>query len=328
MKNRTTSFLIVACMSSLLLLFACGGGGGGSGSSGTGSYSGLTTPVVLTEDNAREILEDAYYGGLAGSGMASPFSAIEAEGLSAIKTATLSHMALLIKDIAEKVNGQTIALISPCSSAVQTEPISDVGECGGTLSGSIQVDDDAGSLAGSLRFNNYCEMGTITNGSVSFSGEMDLDTGDITMTMTFANVSEVIEDEGMNIVMSGTVSVEATDSSMSMGMDIFMRDNAAGKSYLMEDYTFTIVEYDYISEVELSGRFYCSDYGYVTLSTEEAILVSEYDDYPIQGVFVADGAGSSSARLTFESSITYRIEVDEDGDGIYEYNSGILYWDE
>lgn len=322
MENLFAAFVV------LILVAGCSGGGGSSGSSGTGTYSGLTTPVTLTEENAQEVLEQAYYGGIAGSGIASPLSAADAGRVEAEGTAHSRHFALLIKDIIDKVGEQTVASIPRYLSAIQTEPISETGECGGTLTGSIQIDDVTGSVAGSFRFRNYCEMGAISNGNVSLTGEMDLDTGEISITMTFANVSEVIEDEGMSIVMSGTAFVEITDLSMSMVMDIFMQDNTSGNSYLMEDYTFTIVEYDYTSEVQVSGRFYCSDYGYVVLSTEEEILISDYDDYPMQGVFVADGADNTSARLTFESAATYRIEVDEDGDGFYEYDSGILYWDD
>lgn len=57
------------------------------------------------------------------------------------------------------------------------------------------------------------------------------------------------------------------------------------------------------------------------------------DDWPSQGVFLAkgkigEGGGNCQAKLVALSATQYQIEVDEDGDEVFEYNSGPLYWDD
>jgi hypothetical protein len=321
----TIRSIIILCIA--LLVGGCGGSGGGDGSSSTGSYSGLTSPAPLTEKNAQDILEDAYYGGLAGSGMASPLSAMKVEGVEGTGPLNMQQTAMLIKDLVEQERSKTTVQTSPYASAVETEPIHESGKCGGVVTGSIQVNDVTGSLTGNLTFSNYCEMGVLLSGAVTFAGQIDVESGELAMTMTFRNFNEVIGDESMNIILNGTLDMATLGTSIHMTMDIFMQDETSGKSFLMDGYTTTMAEQGGYSEAEVYGRFYCSDYGYVNLSTEETIMVSENEDYPSQGVFVATGENGSSARLTFLNFGAYSVDVDEDGNGVYEFNSGIQYWD-
>lgn len=329
MKRFSCAGLVSAVIVVLLLFSGCGGGGGGgNGSSGTGTYSGLTTPATLTEENAQDILEDAYYGGVLAETMAAPLSAVEAEGVGRKRPRSVQDMASRVKGIVEQAIVQADSQIPAGAGAIQTVTIEESGECGGEVTGSMQVNDVTRSFTGSITFNSYCESGFRTNGTVSLVGEMDLDTSEFSMTMTFTNVTGVCEDDDIDFIMNGAIVMSAAEATASLTMDMYMRDRTTGDSILMEDYVFTAVEFDDYSVLEVSGRFYSSDYGYITLSTEEAIIVSDYEDYPSEGIILAAGADDSSARLSFLTSGTYCVEVDEDGDGTYEYDSGILSWDE
>ncbi|HOS97342.1 MAG TPA: hypothetical protein PLU54_06770 [Deltaproteobacteria bacterium] len=329
MKRYASTGFISAVFMVFVLLFSSCGGGGSSGSSsggGTNTYSGLTTPAQITEDNAEEILLSAFSGGDLGSGISGAFSAVDARKAQTPGALMVQRVALKVRDLVNReANG-----VCPAASAVQTQNIDIDGECGGSLTGTINVNDETGAMSGSLTYSNFCEMGARMNGAISFSGSMDLESGEFSLNMTCTNITEVDAELGINVTMTGTVTLQATETSMTMVMDIYMRDNAAAESFLMEDYTLTMVmdEYEYSAETTISGRLYCSEYGYVTLSTQDTIIVYEFDEYPSQGAFVATGASGSRARLTFISSETYRIEVDEDGNGDYEYDSGIIYWDE
>ncbi len=328
MKRYAGMGFFTAVLAAFLLLSSCGGGGssGSSSGGGTNTYSGLTTPAQVTEDNAEEILLSAYSGGDLGSGISGAFSAVDARKAQTPGALVVQRVVLQVKDL---VQGASLE-VCPAASAVETQNIDIDGDCGGSLTGTINVNDETGAMSGSFRYNDFCEMGARMNGTISFTGSMDLESGEFSLSMTCTNLTEVDTEFGINVTMSGTVTLQATETSMTMIMDIYMRDNAAAETFLMEDYTLTMVmdEYEYYAETTISGRFYCSEYGYVTLSTQDTIIVYEYDEYPSQGAFVATGANGSRARLTFVSSETYRIEVDEDGNGEYEYDSGILYWDE
>jgi hypothetical protein len=85
-------------------------------------------------------------------------------------------------------------------------------------------------------------------------------------------------------------------------------------------------------EVEIiSGRYYDPDYGYVEVYTEGPLRIDDGDDWPSDGVLVVTGdtgiaGGSTMARLTALSSTTYQVEADTNGDGTYDWDSGVLYW--
>jgi hypothetical protein len=317
-----------AVLTAFFLLSSCGGGGssGSSSGGGTNTYSGLTTPAQVTEDNAEEILLSAYSGGDLGSGISGAFSAVDVRKAQTPGALVVQRVALQVKELVQVASVE----VCPAASAVETQNIDIDGDCGGSLTGTINVNDETGAMSGSFTYSDFCEMGARMNGTISFTGTMDLESGEFSLDMTCTNLTEVDAEFGINVTMSGTVTLQATETSMTMIMDIYMRDNAAAETFLMEDYTLTMVmdEYEYYAETTISGRLYCSEYGYVTLSTTDTIIVYEYDEYPSQGAFVATGASGSRARLTFVSSEAYRIEVDEDGNGEYEHDSGILYWDE
>ena len=67
------------------------------------------------------------------------------------------------------------------------------------------------------------------------------------------------------------------------------------------------------------------------ISNPTPFRIYSSDEKPSQGVLVVDGktgiaGGSSKARLTVVSSTTYTVEADTDGDGAYDWNSGIKSW--
>jgi hypothetical protein len=94
----------------------------------------------------------------------------------------------------------------------------------------------------------------------------------------------------------------------------------------MEDYLITDLSGDSEEDIEISGKFYSPDYGYVTLSTQQTFIILTDDDYPSEGVLIATGVGGTQARLTALSSTTYKVEADTNGDGTYEYDSDALSW--
>ena len=89
---------------------------------------------------------------------------------------------------------------------------------------------------------------------------------------------------------------------------------------------------DYL-EFEVSGYYYDPDYGYVVISTSIPFVIYVGDYGPSVGVLVITGntgiaGGSTKARFLALSSMTYQVEADTNGDGTYDWNSGILYWAE
>jgi hypothetical protein len=226
--------------------------------------------------------------------------------------------------------GCQISHVPPFISAVITVSDTENGPCGGTLSYSMQVDEDTGASTGTMTYSNYCEMDVVSSGTLSFSGIIDLDSDDFNLTMTFSNFTMICDDVDMDVILSGTFQEESTEYSDSLNLDMYLRDNSSGKNFWLNNYHIESVYSDeYIQEeMEISGRFYSSDYGYVTLSTEEPLIYFDEDIYPSDGILEATGAAGSWARFTALSSSTYNVQVDMNGDGSNDWDSGVLSWDD
>jgi len=318
-------------VASLMVLFACGGGGGGGGGSSSGiSYSGTTTPVLLSQDNAEQIMEEAVLGVISGSGLLSPLSAVEASRFSGGKNPFLRNFIEVIHDIPAMAAGGRGVAFDPCASAVVTETINEPGSCGGAVTGSLRIDDNTGAATGSITFRDYCEMGLVMNGTVTIDGTVNPYSEAFDLTMTFNSLTEVSEDLGLDVFLSGSIDMISSEYSDNVVMNMYLRDNSSGDTQWLNDYRiYSSYSYDHEQEeMNISGRFYSSDHGYVTLSTEEPLTFYNDDDFPSHGVLLATGAAGTSARLITLSSSTYKVEVDGDGDGVYEYDSSTLYWDE
>ncbi|WP_419655630.1 uncharacterized protein Dvar_47240 [Desulfosarcina variabilis str. Montpellier] len=82
----------------------------------------------------------------------------------------------------------------------------------------------------------------------------------------------------------------------------------------------------------ISGDFYYPDYGYVSLSTEQTLIIDASTGTPSSGVLIVTGENGSSggpteARLTCYSEGQFQVEADTDGDGVYDWTSDMLSWD-
>ena len=71
--------------------------------------------------------------------------------------------------------------------------------------------------------------------------------------------------------------------------------------------------------MNISGRFYHPDYGYVDIETINTLRIYYTAIWPYTGVLVASG-DNSSLMIDCEGNgpLTYTLSVDANGDGIYE----------
>jgi hypothetical protein len=96
---------------------------------------------------------------------------------------------------------------------------------------------------------------------------------------------------------------------------------------MIRNYAVTIYDFDNFEEVLIdSGDFYDHDEGKVSVATTETINQNYIDDYPNDGVFVVTGLSNTSATLTFINSISYKVDVDSDGNGSIDFTDGPNFW--
>lgn len=306
-------------------IVSCGGGGGGSVAGDSGpAYSGLTSQALITEDNAQELSTTALTTGIVGSSPASVARSVEnEERASAIQPTSILLLTSIMRTVEKSLPETTPT--NDVSRAVVNATDTIYGTCGGRADYSIEVNDVTGVFSGEFDFGNFCEAEEIVNGEVEVSGEIDLDTGDfIYLVMDFYNLQS---DSGFeSITMSGSIDMEIRYDSVDFLMNSVVRDNISGKTFMVEDFSVYIEEYVNQIYMEMSGRFYHPDYGYVVLSTPSIIQMDFSSGTPGSGQLLLTGRDSTSARLIIHDSESCEVEADLDGNGSYESTTGPILW--
>ncbi len=342
-QSRYTGRTGMDCIYLMALIFiccfaflGCGGGSGGSGGGGGGSnnitYSGLETPAQITADNANAISANALETRMNPGGFTdiAPFNA-------AGRTAQQSYQPFLLNismaaKSALEVVDYDIFTAQHLPSAVQTHSEIINGACGGNASLSLKVDDQTGSFSGSITFNGICNDGVTLTGPADFSGVINPNTSELeSFTMSFNYVTGASATE--SYTMDGQVDIIISGSTVIGTMDMAIQDNQLGRVCKVEDYQLVVTDWSGQAEIEISGRFYDPDYGYVVLETESTLMYDEMNDYPTSGVVLLTGelgsaGGATKARLTALSATQCQVEADTNGDGSYDYNSGPVPWTE
>jgi hypothetical protein len=106
------------------------------------------------------------------------------------------------------------------------------------------------------------------------------------------------------------------------------QDPSSGKIFWIKDYSIFIDEYTGYIQIEMTGRFYHPDHGYVALSTTEPFVLHDGDEWPTSGTLIVEGANSAKAKISAIDNENCAIEADIDGDDSYEWVSETLIWDE
>lgn len=300
-------------------LAACGGGGGG-GDDTTSDYTGLKTPVVITQANAEVLATEALSAGVDDFAADEFLLGVETEIDGA--STSLPHTIILARTLTDLVKKLNLDGSSFLPGITQTETTNETCDGGGTVAITVTVDDASGIFSGSMTFTDCVSLDVTLSGRISFTGEIDVNTlNSIQMTMNFTALTEEYGSE--SYTMNGSIYIAISDLSADTGSEVItvmnytVRDNTTGTVVMLENYR--VVATDLVTEVRvtISGKFYHPDYGYGVISTIQPLLIRYTDDWPYSGQYVVTG-DSSSLRVTAINSAQYTLEVDEDGDGVYE----------
>jgi hypothetical protein len=58
------------------------------------------------------------------------------------------------------------------------------------------------------------------------------------------------------------------------------------------------------------------------------LVLHDGDEWPESGTLIVTGVNDSKAKLTAMDHVTSTVEVDRDGDGAYEWDSGVMNWED
>lgn len=281
-----------------LMLFGCNEGGNDGGTP-TG-YTGATQQATITSTNAETIVMDAFHGGAFGMGG---------------EMDSRSHIYIITN------------LISNVMTHYDFKTTTINGKCGGTASFSFDINNLLnGIYKGTITFNNYCDGGATFSGTATISVTVDILANKLASVSFNLDGITFIENAG------GTPYTLSGNIEYAFGINYYtikvtnLLENGCGKTFLYQSYSLTFATSLTSITISGAGRYYHPIHGYVDISIPVSFVVSLETGHTVQGVLLVKGQNNSSAKLTILSPTTYMVECDADGDGVYEWNSGIKTW--
>lgn len=292
-----------------LTLVACGGGGGGTTYPSI-QYTGATTQATITEANASDF-PVVMLEGSSSSSNANPFgAAIDSNATqSAQHTAMLNILAEQIKN--DILNQQNNSDNNQVSAFTETTD----GTCP-TNPGSFTFTDNSTStnLSGSFTFNNYC-VGDIAfgneivlHGRINYSGSLFLSGNDpifqsMTISIEYLKMTVRTSTETFSEEFSGsmTLTFDGTISNGITGLTVTTNFQANGLTYKIVN-----LKIDTLSGLNISGRFYHPEHGYVdfTTTTNFTLVPGSNPEKYCSGTLRLEGSGGDVIDFTADASCT------------------------
>jgi hypothetical protein len=205
--------------------------------------------------------------------------------------------------------------------AVVTDQRTEPGACGGTASYSLQADDATGDFTGSVTFKDYNDCESVMTGSTNVSGNINLQMGSYRRLRLDIGIITVLSVEG-SLSMSGIVDYDWQVFPSITTLNVRLRDDGTGEVFWYENYVMT----EPYMEMTISGKYYDSAHGYVTLTTDNVLRIGPGGIYPMEGTLRVSGAKGTAAWLIVNDQYTYHVEADTDGNGIHDYIGGRTHW--
>lgn len=296
---------LLTLLVSTFLLVGCGGGGSSSVSSAGGvDYTGITSQATISSTNG-SILTSGALGNAAASQVFASQSGEDVEQAKFSNHVFISElMTGFKKDLEDPVLNSYRS--ESVTAAMETYTGTATGNCGGSSSYSLSADSSTGIFSGTLTLTNLCENKVVVNGSVSFSGKINTTTEDLEY-FDFNLNSVSLAKDGVNATIGGTLHI-AGSAPYVITANFVVNENS--KTYKLQNATIKLWDGVSYGQLELTGRFYDHDYGYIDMVTNNRFKVSNNSYWPYEGELKITG-NNSTATITANNSTAYTIVITE-----------------
>ena len=291
------------------------------------TYVGKTEPADISLANTPTLVVNALTGGALASNIPTGVSVSDSEVLAvdvAIYDNLLSMFHYSMDDvIGTAANGYSF----PLALVIDETSYCDSGYF--TMKGTLDDNTGTGTLA--INYVGCVIEGVTYNGSgnmyvdhidyYSFNAMMDF----VLLTMTSPNY---------RASMSGSLTIDdsiyGNQLTEAMTMNCVIKDDVSNKMYKFDSYAKAIsindiYSYDSSASISYSGIVFDSIHGGITVNTISPLSFSSYTNaYPDDGGLILTG-NNSSIRLTVESERYVLLELDMDGNSIYEVVRYVLW---
>ena len=322
--NRGARIVTVLLVLVALSLSSCGGGGGSP--SASSPYTGITTAAVVTASNADNIARQAFQGGDLGANTAMLAPARSGDVRAAAERPIALTLVRLLSGAAAAVLPAPSITRAPASRAVVTVDNTVPDGLGGNVHYLLSVNDQTGAFTGTFVFTNFHgDGGGVINGPVSVSGQYAQGVGITEILFDFQSVR--ILDGTEDVTAIGTVDlISGTDGGSSATLDIVFVDNASRKALWLSNVMLVDTIGTGYHDATLSGRIYLHDHGYVSMETLVPFRYLTGNSFPSSGQFDVTGKDNKKVQLTVIDTTQYRLDVDTNGDGLWEVTAVVNHW--
>jgi len=314
--KRGVEIISVLSVLFVLSLSSCGGGGGGTPGASS-PYSGITTAAAITDNNADAIARGAFAGSdLGASTVGTLAPARPGDGERAAGRPAAVTLVRLLSQAANTALPAPASVRAPAPRAMVTVDNTLFDGMGGTVHFVLSVDDQTGTFTGTFAFTNFHgDAGGILDGAVAVSGAITQDSMHILFNFQSVRIVDGVDD----VTAWGTVNLTAVTDGAGATLNLVFTDNVTRKTVWLSNYTVSVTIGTGSDEIRMSGRIYLHDYGYVDFQTESGFVYPALSTQPTSGVMTVTGSNNCRARFTVVDATTYKVELDADGNGSYEW---------
>jgi hypothetical protein len=282
-------------------------------------FIGVASQAVINAANAENLAGGALAGGLTGAAVSKPGLDRNSSDTHMDAFRPLRFPLVLEASLRKIESAPTSSIFSPAAIIIKRDSFS--GGCGGNFSYTLNFNKTSQQFQGHLSFTDYCDQGIIISGQTDVNGTFDAPSGDLkTANFSFDDLSD------KSITLNGDISISLSDPPIIATFSACAHDKSSGLTYWLKDYSMNIDKSAGYVAIEIFGRFYHPDHGFVKITTTEPFIIHDEDDWPTSGRIEIRGADNTNAQLTTLDYLYFGVEADTDGNGIFDWDSGTLNW--
>lgn len=340
-KNLKIALRAIATVLVALLVIRCGGGGGDDSAPARVlqpiSYTGVSTPVAISLVNTPTLVTNVLYGGESTSEIPISVTITEPSASSDNTAIRADRLIDLFQSSLDDIFGNATQGYTVPTALVFNNEIEPCESGHYILNGSL--DDYTGIGTVTYDFYNCLDGGVTFDGMVHFTihyFEPYYYPYYYQLNFTMDMVMITLTSSEFNVTMSGTVQSESSEPGYMISardtMNYVERANNTGKMYKYENCVVSMYA-DYSGgTISYSGEpvaiMYDSDHGSYNVETSTALQYSSSDlSHPDLGGVLVLAGDQSGLQLTVESERHTKLELDLNGDGVYEVLRYVL-WNE
>ena len=311
------------------LLSACGGGGGDARTTGVvdpaPSYAGVTTQATVTAGNAESLAMDGYGGSNIAAVLGSFGTAKSTASSLATTERPVRQMAQMLKQAARRLDIPAKAaqkrLVKSAKTVQRTVTHQTMGDGGGVINYSLEVNDATGSFFGTLDFQDYTSQGIAISGKADMLGSFDPGLQQFNrLTLTFKSLT--MKGSSFSYALIGTLSwgfnYSAATETLSMNMVLVNNEN--NLTFWFKNYELATTYGSTFLTQSATGRYYDPVYGYVDVATLSPLVINNNAGWPSQGALEFRGQQSTWLCLAFSVG-SLLVEADTNGDAIPDWQT-------